>query len=198
MKTLVKISNSTAIVLGASWGNALRRPCDRIESAVAITLAALFLIAGPAAAIAAGRLADSSVLRQARAEQAWHQVTATVVRGSAHRLEASPSGWLVLSVRATWTAGGRTRTAWVAFSRGPGNHKTVGVWVYSDGRLAAPPSARANVDSEVTLAAVSAILGLAVMLAGVGLGTRCLLDWRRMTIWENAWRTIGPEWRRQL
>ena len=194
----MKIINSTAIVLGASWRNALRRPCDRIESAVAITLAALFLMAGPAAGIAAGRMADSSVLRQARAEQALHQVTATVVRGSAHRLEASPTGWLVLSVRATWTAGGRTRTAWAPFSAGAGQRETAGVWVHGDGSLAAPPSARANLVVEVTLAAVSAVLGLSVLLAGVGLGTRCLLDWRRMTSWENSWRTIGPEWTRQL
>jgi hypothetical protein len=155
-------------------------------------------IAGPAAAITAGRLADSRVLQEARAEQAWRQVTATVVWGDAQRLEPSPSGWLVLSEQAAWTAGGRTRTAWVPVSTGAGRHETVGVWLQNDGKLAAPPSARANLDWDVALAAVSAILGLAVLLAGIGVGTRCLLNWRRMTNWENAWRTIGPEWRREL
>jgi hypothetical protein len=90
--------------------NVLRRRWDRIESAVVISLVALFLIAGPAAAIAAGRAADRAVLGQAHGEQGWRRVTATLIRRDSERLQSATSGLVMLSVRARWRAGGSDRT----------------------------------------------------------------------------------------
>src|ERR1700729_3079083 len=90
--------------------NILRRRSDRIESAIVAGLLAFFMLAGPGAAIAAGSLADHSVLGQVRAQQSWHQVTATLVHPEARRLQASASNWVVQSATATWTAVGRTHT----------------------------------------------------------------------------------------
>lgn len=91
--------------------NALRRRWDRIESAVVIGLVALFLIAVPLAAIAAGRAADRSVLRQGHGEQSWRQVTATLSRRDSRRLQSSASGtaavWAAADGRPTGPPGGR-------------------------------------------------------------------------------------------
>jgi hypothetical protein len=179
-------------------GNILRRRWDRLETVVVISLAALFLIAGPAIAIAAGRLADGSMLRQVRAEHAWHRVTATLASRDARRLETAASSWVVLSARASWTAGGHARTGRVPVSPGTGKHGTVAIWVDAAGRLTGPPSARADLPLEVAVVAASAPLGLACILAMAGVGARGALDRRRLADWENCWRAIGPKWSRQL
>jgi hypothetical protein len=176
----------------------LRRRWDRLESVITLGLAALFLIAGPLIAIAAGRLADSSMLRQVRAEHTWHRVTATLASRDARRLESSASNWVLMSARASWTASGHARTGRVPVSPGAGKHGTVRIWVDAAGRLTGPPSARVDLPLEVAVVAASAPLGLACVLAMAGVGARSALDRRRMAAWENAWRATGPRWSRQL
>jgi hypothetical protein len=177
--------------------NVLRRRWDRIESAVVIGLVALFLIAGPAAAVAAGRAADRAVLAQAHGQQAWRRVTATLIRRDTDRLQSATSGSAALFARARWSAGGRGRTGWVPVSPGQRRRGTAAVWVGADGRLTGPPGALANRDLEVSLAAASGALGLACVLFLAGAGARGVLDRRRMAGWETAWRAAGPQWSRR-
>jgi hypothetical protein len=175
----------------------LRRRWDRIESAVLIGLAALFLIAGPAAAIAAGRAADRAVLGQARGEQAWHRVTATLIRRDPDDLQ-SASGRSTLLVRARWSAAaGAGRTGWVPVTPAQWKRGTAPVWVDAAGRLTGPPGALAGRPLEVSLAAASGALGLACVLFLAGAGARVLLDRRRMAGRETAWRAVGPQWSRR-
>jgi hypothetical protein len=177
--------------------NGLRRRWDRIESAVLIGLAALFLVAGPAAAIAAGRAADRAVLGQARGEQAWRRVTATLIRRDADDLQ-SASGRSMLLVRARWSAAaGAVRTGRVPVSPAQSKRGTAQVWVDAAGRLTGPPGALADRALEVSLAAASGALGLACVLFLAGAGARVLLDRRRMAGWETAWRAVGPQWSRR-
>lgn len=176
--------------------NALRRRWDRIESAVVIGLAALFLVAGPAAAIAAGRAADRAVLGQARGERAWHRVTATLIRRDAEDLQ-SASGPSMLLVRARWTAAGSVRAGRVPVSPAQQRRGTAAVWVDAGGRLTGPPGALADRTLEVSLAAASGALGLACVLFLAGAGARVVLDRRRMAGWETAWRAVGPQWSRR-
>jgi hypothetical protein len=176
--------------------NGLRRRWDRIESAVVIGLAALFLVAGPAAAIAAGRAADRAALGQARGEQPWRQVTATLIRPGAQDLQ-SASGGSTLFVRARWSAGGPSRTGRVPVSPAQWKRGTAAVWVDAAGRLTGPPGAAASRAPEVSLAAAAGALGLAGVLFLAGAGARVLLDRRRMAGWETAWRAVGPQWSRR-
>jgi hypothetical protein len=179
-------------------GNALRRRTDRIESAIVAGLLAFFVLAGPAAAIVAGSLVDHAMLGQARAEQSWRRVTATLTHPDARRLEASASNWVVQSARASWTVGGRTHTGWIPLAAPPGKARTASVWVNSRGALTGPPSAYADLHLAVGLAALSAVLAVAAIVFLAGVATRLVLNRRRMAEWDAAWRAIGPQWSRQL
>lgn len=179
-------------------GNALRRRSDRIESAIVAGLLALFVLAGPGAAIAAGSAVDHAMLGQVRAEQSWRPVTATLAHPDARRLEASASNWVMQSARATWTAAGRTHTGRIPLAAPPGKARTVSVWVDADGTPTGPPSAYANLHLAVGLAAFAAGLVVAFILALAAVATRFLLNRQRMAGWDRAWQVIGPHWSRQL
>lgn len=177
--------------------NILRRRSDRIESAMVAGLLAFFVLAGPGAAIAAGSLADHTVLGQIRAQQGWHQVTATLAHPDARRLEMSASNWARPSARATWTAAGRAHSGWIPLGSPPGKAGKVTVWVDAAGRPTGPPSAYANLHLAVGLAAFSGALAVAFILFLAAVAARCLLNRWRMADWDRAWRAIGPQWSRQ-
>jgi hypothetical protein len=179
-------------------GNALRRRSDRIESAIVAGLLAFFVLAGPAAAIVAGSLTDHVMLGQARAEQSWHRVTATLTHPGARRLEESASDWVVQSARATWSAGGRTHTGWIPLATRPGKARTASVWVNRAGTPTGPPSAHADLHLAVGLAALAAVLVVAAIVFLAAVATRLMLNRRRMADWDTAWRAIGPQWSRHL
>jgi hypothetical protein len=179
-------------------GNALRRRSDRIESAIAAGLLALFVLAGPGAAIATGSVVDHAMLGQVRAEQSWHPVTATLVHPATRRLEASASNWVMQSARATWTTAGRTHTGWVPLAAPPGRSRTVTMWVNAAGTPTGPPSAYANLHLAVGLGAFAAALLVAFVLVLAGLATRLVLNRQRMAGWDRAWQATGPQWSRQL
>ncbi|HEY2286841.1 MAG TPA: hypothetical protein VGH88_13970 [Streptosporangiaceae bacterium] len=162
-------------------------------------LLSFFLLAGPAAAVAAGSTVDHAMLGQVRAQQGWHQVTATLIHPTARRVDASsPSNWVLQSALATWTVAGRTHTGWIPLAAPPAKAGTAPVWVDADGQPSPPPSAYSNLHLAVAVAAVAAALAVAAILFFVGLASRVLLDRRRMTAWDTAWRAIGPQWSRQL
>jgi hypothetical protein len=179
-------------------GNALRRRSDRIESVLVAGLLALFVLAGPGAAIAAGSVVDHAMLGQVRAEQRWHPVTATLAHPDARRLEASASNWVMPSARATWTTAGRTHTGWIPLAAPPGKTRTVTVWVDADGTPTGPLSAYANLHLAVGLSALGAALVVAFIVALAAVVTRFVLNRQRMAGWDRAWQAIGPQWSRQL
>jgi hypothetical protein len=178
-------------------GNVLRRRWDAIESAIAAGLIAVFLIASPLAAIGAARLVGRDVLRQARIERSWRQVTATL----AHRRAGPPSGSADVrvgqSARARWTAGGQSRAGWVPVSPAAAKSGKVTVWVDADGGLTGAPPALPSLGLEEWLSAASAVLGVAIILVMAGAGAHRLLDRRRMAGWERAWEVAGPDWCRR-
>jgi hypothetical protein len=177
--------------------NALRRRWDRIESSVVIGLVALFLIGGPAVAVAAGRAADRAVLARTHGEQNWRRVPATLSRHDPRRLQSAASGAFTLLARARWRAGGRARTGWVPVSPAQWRRGTAAVWVDPGGRLTGPPGALAHRDLDVALGAASGALGLACVLFLAGAAARGLLDRRRLAGWEAAWQAVGPQWSRR-
>lgn len=185
---------------GFLWpdANTLRRRADRIESAVTAALLAVMLLTAPAAAFAAGSLADHATRGEARVEQTWHQVTATLEGRGTQHLKSSTSGWTVLSARARWTAGGRVHTGWIPVDPVTPQIRTARVWVNPAGALTGPPGALSNLRLAVALAGLGGVLVIAGLLFLAGLATRIALNRKRMTGWERAWQTVGPQWSRQL
>ncbi len=79
-----------------------RRRVDDVESAIMSGLLAVFLIAAPVLGVVAGRLADSSGLREQRAEQQWRPVTATLGQSAAQGLIGVDGEWGASFVIASW------------------------------------------------------------------------------------------------
>jgi hypothetical protein len=178
--------------------NTLRRRADRIESAILMGLLAVLLLAAPAAAFAAGSTADHAAQGAVRAEQSWHQVTATLASHGPEQMESSPSGLTLLSVPARWTAAGRAHAGWIPVDPTAPRSTTAELWVDAAGLPTGPPGARSSLPLVVGLAALggAALAGSLVLLAASL--ARLALNRQRMTGWETAWRAVGPEWSRQL
>ena len=185
---------------GFLWpdGNTLRRRADRIESAIMAGLIAVLLLVAPAAAFAAGSLADHAARGQATAEQAWHQVTATLTSRGARQMESSPAGWSMLSAPARWTADGQVHTGWVPVDPTAPHARTVQMWVNAAGTPTGPPGARSTLRLAVALAALGGVLVTGFLLFLAGLAARVALNRQRLAGWEQAWRAVGPRWSRQL
>ena len=60
-----------------------------------------------------------------------------------------------------------------------------------------PPLTPAQARGRVIVAAVIFVASLAVLLAGLTLLARRVLDRRRLASWETAWLSVGPIWSRQ-
>jgi len=72
--------------------NELRRPADRIEAAVIITLAAAFLTAAIAAACVAGRLCQSEHTRRRACGRRWRYCPSPARLPPSRRLRREPCG----------------------------------------------------------------------------------------------------------
>lgn len=167
--------------------NPLRRASDRAETAVLATLAALFLAAAPVAAAFVGGLAAGHP-----AEQARHQVTATLLAG----VPGPATGGLALPAgslgHARWiTPSGAARTGWVAAKPGAKAGSTVLVWISRSGRIVAPPYGTGQEEPE---AAATAVLAVAAIVLGGWQLARWALDRRRFRAWDAEWQIIGPRW----
>jgi hypothetical protein len=185
---------------GFLWpdGNTLRRRADRIESAILMGLLALLLLAAPAAAFAAGSLADHGAQGAVRAEQSWHQVTATVISHRTEQMESSANGLTLLSAQARWTAGGQVHTGWIPVDPTAPRARTASIWVDAAGTPTGPPGARSALGVVIGLAAAGGAALAASLVFLVAAVVRLTLNRQRLTEWERAWRAVGPQWSRQL
>jgi hypothetical protein len=171
--------------------NPLRRPYDRIEGAVLMTLAAAFLAAMAGASLVGTQLYQS----QRAADAGLHRATATLIQGSPDSRLTPP--WEVL---AHWPApGGRERSGVLNAVTAPAITSTavgtrVPVWLNQDDEPAAPPSGRAIIITVALLTAIVTSGGAALsLLICYGL-CRIALDKRRLAAWESAWASTGPRW----
>lgn len=177
--------------------NPVRRGWDRAEAVIVAALVAAFLAGTPVTAVAADSWAHGIAQRVQQAEQAaWRQVPA-VLSTNAIRPGASPDPSEVMAeVKATWTApDGAHRAGVVLAPPGTQAGHQVKVWVDQAGDLTGPPLLNHQVGEQAALAAVMASLLLGLLLLCAGLGTRRVLDARRMAAWDAEWRVTGPRWR---
>jgi hypothetical protein len=191
-----RMSARLARTLGLD-GNPLRRASDRAEAWIRIGLLAVFVIAGPIAAVAAGGgLHQPGAARTSTGAAQVHPVRAVLLQpaGSATGL-SMPNAHVPVWVRATWTSpGAAARTGEVLAPRGSPAGTVVTVWLTGSGRVTAPPPEPGQLGNETVLPVITALVAVAVVLLAVLRLIRLFLNWRRLAAWEAAWSAIAPRW----
>jgi hypothetical protein len=174
--------------------NPLRRGIDRAEAITMMALVAVFILGGPLAAVAAGRMADSAGISRQQAEQGWYHEPATLLESAGEQAGSSVE-WSVAWVRASWTLrDGQPRTGLVATELNARAGQQVEVWLTASGQLTHPPLSVADVRDQVTFVVLSVTMGLALVLAMTAGVLQLLFNRRRIAGWQRAWDAIGPLW----
>ena len=178
--------------------NPLRRRSDLIEAWLLPAMIVVFLIAGPILAGLAGGWVRAANAALQHEQASWHQVQATLVQPAPGPMmsDSGMNSWLVWT-QAKWTAGGQTRTGAVPAPSGTEAGQIVPIWLNRAGRVEAPPATAAQVGERASVAGLTALMALAIVLGGLTLLVRRVLDRRRLARWEAAWLAVGPQWSRQ-
>ena len=172
--------------------NALRRPVDRIEGAVLVTLSAAFLVAVAVASILGTHTYES----QRAASVGLHPAAAVLIQagplygslaqpGRAAARWSNPGDGEQSGVLTTVTAPGIAGAA--AGTRIP-------IWLDRSGRPVTPPGGQIVmiVNALAIAAAVAGGAGMALLICYAL--CRLALDRRRLSAWESAWSLTGPRW----
>lgn len=174
-------------------GNPLRRASDRAEAWIRAGLLAVFLTAGPMAALAAGQWTAHAGGAGTSAQP--HPVHAVLLQPAT--VPAGPAAAIwggQVWVRARWEGtGGSARTGEVPAPAGAAAGTAVTVWLNASGRVTGPPR-RAEAAFAGVLTAVVTLAVMALAMLVVLRLIRCFLNWRRQAAWETAWRATGPRW----
>jgi hypothetical protein len=172
----------------------LRRPVDRIQSAVVAGLVVAFAVAAPLVSIVAVQITGAAAVREQRTEAKWRPVTAVLQESAAAGLVAD-DGAFDSWVPASWRMpGGVKRSGLVAVDLNAREGQRMTVWVTPAGQLTRPKLIRAQVLEWEATAAIVAPIGLAVLLMVAGGVVRAAADRRRMAEWTRAWAAAGPRW----
>jgi hypothetical protein len=150
-----------------------------------------FLVGGPLIALIAGRMALSATVTTVEARQAgWRQVPAVLLA------DAPTSGYYAPSVPAAWTApNGAARRGTVYPTPGALAGTTTPIWVNASGRQVAWPMSPFQATSQAYAIAVIAVPFWGMLLCGIGLLGRRVIDARRMAAWDadlRAAKLTGP------
>jgi hypothetical protein len=175
--------------------NPLRRASDRVEAWIRAGLLAVFLIAGPMAALAVGQStahAGTASSVQSHAVRAVLLQPATAPTGPAAAVRGARGIRVWVEARREG-AGGSTRTGEVPAPAGAAAGTAVTVWLNASGRVTSPPEQ----DDFAVAAAVTAVMTLTVTALALLIVlrlTQWFLDWWRLAAWEAAWPATGPRW----
>jgi hypothetical protein len=170
--------------------NELRRPADRIETAVIVCLVAAFLAAAVAAACFAGHLYQSEHTAAAGLRPA------VAVLSQPGPATAAPAA----AVGARWRLrSGTERSGTLTAVTAPAIYRAaagtpVQIWLDRSGEPADPPPSPADMIFSALLADIFATAGAAVALILCYTLCRTILDRRRLAGWESAWAVVGPRW----
>lgn len=194
----------TAIGLWRWRHNPLRRTTDVIEAWVALTAAVLLCLAVPAAGVAAGLAANTSLQRSVRAQYEERVPTvARVVRlaeeGVGRRAdEAAGEQRLRPAVVADWTApDGSRHTGTVNTSRQyahPGG--SFPLWTDRAGRPVTPPMHPETARAHALVAGLTVALLAGLVVESARRLVVLRLVQRRYARLDRAWAQAGPDWGR--
>jgi hypothetical protein len=175
--------------------NPLTRRSDLIEAWLLPAVIAVFLALSPLAADAASMWVRADNAAAHRAQMSWHRVTAVLVQAAPGPVmsDNGANTWVAWTA-ARWTADGRSQLGNVPAAAGTRAGSTVPVWLDRAGNPRLPPLTADQARGRVIDMASVAIAALAVLLAGMALFGRWVLDRRRLASWETAWLSVGPQW----
>lgn len=171
--------------------NELRRPSDRFEGAVMVTLLAAFI-----AAVAMASLVGVRAYQSQRAAGASLRPTVAVLTASGPIYMMNGAG----EAQARWRApDGRERSGKLPTQVAPdiwnaSRGSLVGIWVTRTGEPAAPPPGEVAMLLSATAIPLWSLIGVGVFLMLCYWLGRRVLDQRRLTAWESAWAVVGPRW----
>ena len=170
--------------------NELRRPADRIETAVIVLLVTVFLTAAIAAACFARHL------YQAEHTAAAGLRPAVAVLSQPGPVIASPTA----AAEARWRLpNGAERSGILTTVTAPAIYHAPArtsfqIWLDRSGEPQAPPPSPEGMILSAVLAGIIATAGATVVLILCYIFCRTLLDRHRLAGWESAWTAIGPRW----
>jgi hypothetical protein len=172
--------------------NKLRRPSDRIEAAIVVLLAAVFL-----AAVAAAPYLGVRAYRWERVRAAHLHPAVAVLSGSG----PTNSYWTGYGqATARWRAAdGQWRSGTLTTETAPGiagapAGTRVRVWLTGSGEPADPPVSGLSEVFGVVMLAFAALCVTGVALAACYCLPRLVLDRRRLAGWASDWALTGPQW----
>lgn len=178
--------------------NPLRRRIDRIEVAFILALITAFLTVTPVLAETAGQWARAAAVRQDRAEQAWRQVAAIVVRSTTPPPDRAWAAPETVWAAARWTApGGQPRTGLIRVLPGTRAGSSVLMWEDGAGWPTGSPPERGLLQGQVPMAEGLTWYALATTALFLLEAGRSLFTRHRLAAWDKEWRAIGPRWSRQ-
>jgi hypothetical protein len=171
--------------------NPLRRPSDRAEAGLLAVLVMAFLVGAPFLALIAWRVTVGVTFTTVDAQHAgWRQVSAVLLT------DAPAPGGYDMPVRATWTApDGARRQGTVYPDPGARAGTATPIWVNRAGRQMPWPMTPAQSRSQADVVAGIVAPFWAMVLWGVWLFGRHLIDARRMAAWDAELRAAqlsGP------
>jgi hypothetical protein len=175
--------------------NPLRRRSDLIAAWLMPAAIAVFLVLGPLVALGAIAVAHAGVTSARQAERDLRSVPAVLLEAVPGPLMTAggTNSWMTWAP-ARWTAGGQPRAGRVPAQSGTPAGSIVRVWLDRAGHVQVPPLTPGQAQDRVITAAAAALAALAVLLAGLGIAGRCVLNRRRLAAWEAAWQLTGPRW----
>lgn len=174
--------------------NPLHRRCDTLETRMLAGLLAVLLVSGPLLAVTAFRWAERAGIRQQHQQQAWRQVTASLLRPGSADVMAADGAWAL----ARWTApDGQVRMGDVPVIGAGRAGATVRMWVDHQGWPVGPPLSRRQLADRAIGTGILAVAALVLLLSGLGLLAHCLIDRRRLAGWDAAWASVEPSWTRR-
>jgi hypothetical protein len=178
-----------------SDGNPLRRRADVVEAWLLPAVIAAFLALSPLVAGVAGMWVGADNAAARHAQLSWHRVPAVLQQAAPGPVlsDHGANTWVVWT-RARWTADGRQWLGSVPAPARTSAGSTVPVWLDRAGTVQLPPLTAGHARGRVITAAAIAVGSLAVLLAGLALLARRLLDRRRLAGWETAWLSVEPDW----
>jgi hypothetical protein len=176
----------------------LRRPSDRVESAVLAVLVIAFILAAPFAALACGAWGHAVAHRVQAAQQASRYLVPAVVLQVPHGSQAAGYTALAPEAQARWTApDGKVVSVQEPVPAATAVGTVMRIWVTRDGQLTDAPLQDTQVAGQADVAATFGVVGLAATLTMTGVLTRRALDRRRIAAWDADWRVTGGRWTRR-
>jgi hypothetical protein len=171
--------------------NELRRPSDRIEGAIIVTLLAGFIAAVAVASLVGVRTYQSQHAADARLRPAVAVLTAS---GPIYMMNGAGEA------QARWRApDGRERSGTLTTQVAPdiwnaSRGSRVAIWVTRTGEPAAPPPGQVAMLLSAAAVPLWSLAGVGVFLMLCYWLCRRVLELRRLATWESAWAAVGPRW----